>query len=190
MTIKKPSSEEGFFRGEPMERFDLYDKEGRFLERTAQRGEALADHEFFLVVHVWVEDDKGRFLIQKRAKRTDATYGLWATTTGIPHAGETPRQAALREMDEELGVELDFDELEELGRILTQGKDRLNTITFVYRVQKNIEPARLTPAPAEVKDVDLATLDEILALVHEGKFWDYADILLEKDYFRLLKGRD
>ncbi len=172
-----------------MERFDLYDEEGRFLKKTARRGDSLAFDEFFLVVHVWIEDEKGWFLIQRRAKRTDDTYGLWATTTGIPKAGEKPRQAALRETKEELGLTLKPEGLEELARIKTKGKNRLNTITSVYRVKKRLDPAELSPDPAEVMDTRLAPLDEILALVEEGEFWDYADILLRKDYFCLLKGR-
>jgi 8-oxo-dGTP pyrophosphatase MutT (NUDIX family) len=60
------------------------------------------------VALVLTSDDEGRacFLITRRASRLRSHPGQWALPGGRLDAGETPEQAALREVDEEVGVAL------------------------------------------------------------------------------------
>jgi 8-oxo-dGTP diphosphatase len=63
-----------------------------------------------LVVAVAILDRDGRVLMQRR--RQDAVHGgLWEFPGGKVEAGETAEMAALREIDEELGLSLDASEL-------------------------------------------------------------------------------
>ncbi|GAB4389862.1 MAG: NUDIX domain-containing protein [Thermodesulfovibrionales bacterium] len=57
------------------------------------------------VVHVLVFNLKGELLLQKRSMRKDVAPGRWDTSVGgHVDPGETPHKAALRELEEELGV--------------------------------------------------------------------------------------
>lgn len=57
------------------------------------------------VVHVLVFDAKGRLLLQKRSMRKDTEPGKWDTSVGgHVNPGEEVMAAALREMEEELGI--------------------------------------------------------------------------------------
>jgi 8-oxo-dGTP pyrophosphatase MutT (NUDIX family) len=55
------------------------------------------------------EDERGEtaFLLTRRAATLRGHAGQWALPGGRCDSGETPRQAALRELEEELGLRLD-----------------------------------------------------------------------------------
>ena len=57
------------------------------------------------VVHVLVFNDKGELLLQKRSMNKDVAPGKWDTSVGghVPN-GENLITAAVREMEEELGI--------------------------------------------------------------------------------------
>lgn len=57
------------------------------------------------VVHVLLFNNKGQLLLQKRAKTRDVAPGKWDTSVeGHVHSSESIRDAAYREMMEELGI--------------------------------------------------------------------------------------
>lgn len=57
------------------------------------------------VVHVLVFNRKGEVLLQKRSMRKDVAPGRWDTSVGgHVDPGESLREAAMRELEEELGV--------------------------------------------------------------------------------------
>ena len=74
-------------------------------ERVSHSGEGLRAAAVALVL---TSDEEGRacFLITRRASRLRNHPGQWALPGGRLDAGETPEQAALREVAEEVGVTL------------------------------------------------------------------------------------
>ena len=60
-------------------------------------------------VAVLVRDDRGRVLLARRAIEPRA--GLWDTPGGFLEPFETPEQAAVRELAEEAGVEIEVERL-------------------------------------------------------------------------------
>ena len=48
---------------------------------------------------------EGKILLGKRLKK-DSFYGLWCTFGGSVESGETPEQALIRELAEELGIRI------------------------------------------------------------------------------------
>ncbi len=58
------------------------------------------------VAHVLVFNGKGQILLQKRSMKKDVAPGMWDTSVGgHVDPGESPEEAARREMLEELGVQ-------------------------------------------------------------------------------------
>jgi len=169
-----------------MEYFDLYDEQGNYLHKTAMRGKILKDGEYFLVVHVWIENDDGEFLIQQRAKKSDPIPHQWAITSGIPDQGEGPLDAAVRETEEELGITLSKKQLNKRAQIVSD-HNRYNTITHVYHTYANIPLDAVTIDKKEVLRVKYATLGEILAMKEANEFWDYSRLLGVEDYFSILR---
>ena len=92
-----------------MELVDLYNEDRIPLGRTAERSGPKNPGELRLVVHVCVFDSQGRLLIQQRAKKKYVWPELWDVSIGGGvDAGETSRQGAEREFQEELGYRLDL----------------------------------------------------------------------------------
>ena len=87
------------------ELWDIYDADRNLTGRTVERGQAMKDDEYHLVVQIWVHNRNGEWLISKRAAEKDHPF-KWEPTGGAVVAGENSFQGALREVEEELGVVL------------------------------------------------------------------------------------
>ena len=73
-----------------------------------------------LVVAAVLTDSAGRFLFQQRDYKPAIAYkGRWSLFGGVVEPEETPRQAIIRELKEEIGV--DFKALKPLCDILWKG---------------------------------------------------------------------
>src|SRR6266436_1178767 len=107
-----------------------------------RRAVALEGRKAAAVALVLLPDAEGRgcFLLTKRAPTLRAHTGQWALPGGRMDAGETPEVAALRELDEELGLKLSGDKL--LGLL-------------------DDYPGALAPNPAEVARVHLVPLEAL-----------------------------
>lgn len=88
-----------------MEIWDLYD-ENRKVVGEHIRGEQLPDHRYHLVVHVWIRNSKGQYLISQRSAERKVHPLMWEGQGGSVLKGETSLQGALREVKEEVGVDL------------------------------------------------------------------------------------
>ncbi len=90
------------------ELFELVDEQGRKVGLATRRqchGNPKLIHQS---VHVHVFDPAGRLFLQKRSAAKDVQPGKWDTAVGgHMQPGETPEQAARREMEEELGIRPD-----------------------------------------------------------------------------------
>ena len=111
------------------------------------------------VALVLLPDAEGRgcFLLTKRAPTLRAHTGQWALPGGRMDAGETPEVAALRELDEELGLKLGGDKL--LGLLDDYPTRSGFVITPV--VFWADDPGALSPNPAEVARVHLVPLEAL-----------------------------
>ncbi len=90
------------------ELIEIVDAEGSVIgirERSEVHGDPSLLHK---VVHVLVFNDSGELLLQKRSMNKDVAPGKWDTSVGgHVSPGEELRTAALREMEEELGITCD-----------------------------------------------------------------------------------
>ncbi|MFW5893282.1 MAG: NUDIX domain-containing protein [Bacillota bacterium] len=168
------------------ERFDIYDKNGRYLNKSVPRGTRLAKGEYFMIVHVWIEREDGQFLIQKRAKKSDPIPHQWAVTSGLTAEGEAPKESAIREVKEEIGIDLAPSDLMHRARILSSGNS-YHTITHVYHAYRTVDTDTLELDEDEVLEVAYASLETILDMVEKGTFWDYNKLLGTHDYFSILE---
>jgi len=91
---------------------------GAMEKLSAHRGEGRLHRAF----SVFVFDDLGRTLLQKRAETKYHFAGLWTNACcGHPRPGETPVQAGRRRLTEEMGIEI---ELREAGVFRYHAEDR------------------------------------------------------------------
>ena len=80
---------------------------------TSTRGEVHANKLLHRAVHVLVFNKRGDVLLQQRSKLKDAHPGVWdSSVSGHLDSGEDYHSAAIRELDEEMGIrEIGIDEV-------------------------------------------------------------------------------
>lgn len=88
-----------------MEIWDLYDRDRNIIGEHI-RGEELPENGFHLVVHIWVKNSKGQYLISQRSESRKSNPLMWECCGGSVLKGENSLNGALREAKEEVGIEL------------------------------------------------------------------------------------
>jgi isopentenyl-diphosphate Delta-isomerase len=90
------------------ENVDLLDTKGNKTGRIVKKGEAHRNALWHTGAHVWIYNSNGEVLLQKRSMEKENYPGLWdISAAGHVSAGEKPKDAALRELNEELGIRTD-----------------------------------------------------------------------------------
>ena len=112
---------------------------------------------------IWIMSSKNQMLMTQRHPAKKAG-NLWEFSGGGVLAGETTKQAAIREIKEELGVIIDESELE----LLEVFKNR-NYFMDIFVVRKDIDLKELTLQLDEVVDAKYLSSDEIANMIAEGK---------------------
>jgi isopentenyldiphosphate isomerase len=159
-----------------MEIWDVLDRQGNSTGRTMVRGRDLLEGEYHLVVHIWILNDKGEFLIQKRADHLRLLPGLWAVTGGSAIAGEDGKTAAVREAKEELGIDVDM-----INMTLLRTIKRKNNFAQVWLVKQNISLRDVTLQAEEVSAAKWVDKEELEKMIKTGIFHNYGE-----DYFKTI----
>ncbi len=156
-----------------MELWDVLDENRNKTGRVHERGKPMAAGDYHLVVHVWIVNDNGEFLISKRTPNKPWP-NMWECTGGSAVTGDTSLSAALREVSEELGIQLD----PENGQLLlSRRRDGFDMPDFcdVWLFRQNIDIASVVLQEYETCDAKWATKDEILDMINKGEFVIFSD---------------
>ena len=86
--------------------WNLYDENMELLGKDHVRGEQLPIDGYHLVVHVWIRNSKGEYLIAQRSANRTTFPLVWECVDGSVIKGEDSLQGAVREAKEEVGVDL------------------------------------------------------------------------------------
>lgn len=97
-----------------MEYWDLYNYDGKKKNKIAIRGSKLADDDFHIVINVWIKNSKGEVLITQRNANKSHPL-MWECTGGSAQIGETSLDATVREVKEELSLDIDKSKLKLIG---------------------------------------------------------------------------
>lgn len=92
-----------------MEIWDLYNLERKVIGEHI-RGNELPEDGFHLVVHVWIKNSEGKYLMTQRSANKSSFPLFWECVGGSVLKGENSIQGAVREVKEEVGVEFRADE--------------------------------------------------------------------------------
>ena len=142
-----------------MEIVDVYDKRKEKTNKTSERGKQ-KEGEFGLSVHIWIMNKEGKFLIQKRTRSRKRFPNMWSLTAGAVDTGETSVEGAIREAKEEIGINIDKEELE-----LMLSMKRTNNFLDVWLVRKDIDIKDIIMQEEEVQEVKWVTKDELEEMI-------------------------
>lgn len=102
----------------PEESLALVTEEGKITTRSASKTDVHRQGLWHMTSHIYIFDSRGRLLLQKRSLQKSSSPGkLQVSVSGHVNADESPRQAALREGKEEVGIELDENRLREVSAV-------------------------------------------------------------------------
>jgi len=144
------------------ERFDVVTSDRRFLGKTSERGATLEDGEYHIVVMAVMINPEGKILITKRSKKKIGP-GKWECTAGSVVAGESSKDAMVREIQEEIGIEVEI--LADAPSAHYLEKDAIFDIWEVP-ITRKVED--LVLQAEEVDEARYAEIEEIESMIAAG----------------------
>lgn len=158
-----------------MELLDIYDNKGNKTGKVIKRGDKsvqLSENEHIAVAVIFIENNKGEFLMQKTSTEKG---GLFSSTGGHIDSGETPLSTIRREVEEELGINVDNDTIEEYGFILYD-----KPLRYMFYLKKDIDINDIKVQEEEVEYVKYMTKEEILKLIENKQITESHGIIFNK----------
>ena len=142
------------------ELFDVCDADDRVIGQ-APRGEVHARRLLHRAVHIFVFNSRGEFLVHHRSALKDE-YPLRITSSCSGHlnAGEDYDTAAVRELQEELGLRAPLEYL----AAFPAGLETANEHTRLYRTVTDDTPV---PDPHEIESLEWADLRDVARRIAE-----------------------
>ena len=95
-----------------MELLDVVDENNNLTGRQEDREVVHRDSLWHREVVIWIMNENGEVLLQKRSATKKSNPNKWGITAGHVDAGEEPLEVAKRETLEEIGLELKDNDME------------------------------------------------------------------------------
>lgn len=137
---------------------DVYDENKVKTEKKHIREDyILKANEYILVVEVLILNSKGEILLGQRSKNKNKNPLKWEATQGSVKSGENSVKAAARELQEELGIDV---QEEELNYVMTSKDDYEHTFKDMFWVKKDIDINEVKFTDGEVVDAKWVDINE------------------------------
>ena len=149
------------------ELIDVLNEDGTKTGKVVTRKEVHEKGLWHRIVVIAIIDKEGHILMQQRAKAKETNPEKWdVSVAGHVSAGQTSIEAAIREVKEEIGIDL---EEKDLQYMLTYQKGRkvkehfyANHIFDFYLVKTEvIDASKIKIQQSEVEQVKLCNLEEV-----------------------------
>ena len=158
-----------------MEFWDVLDKDRKPTGKKLMRGARMKEDEYHLVVDVWIQSSKGEFLISKRTE--NKTFpNLWETTGGSAVTGDDSLKTALKEVREELGLEL----VPVNGKLIFQcqrSEKQFPDFLYVWLFKQDFDISSVICQQDEVSEAKWSTKEQIIQMIGENIFFQYYNYL-------------
>jgi len=161
------------------ELWDLYTKYREKTGKDQVRGEPIPKGCYHLVVHVWIRNRLGQYLISRRSASRPTHPLMWECVGGSVLKGERSAEGAVREVKEEVGITLEPSAGKRLFTKLREAvdgkpfQDILDVWLFAYDGPPRLEQATTD----EVADCNWMSPSEIRQL------YDHGELVPSLDYF-------
>ena len=155
---------------------DTFDINGKFLgAKTRSFCHSENPGVYHKSVWIWIVNDNGEILVQKRAMTKKKSPGNWdMPSAGHIDAGESPIQGCVRETEEELGIKCKEKDFIFLKQFVNQ---RGWELVQVYLLKTNTKAEDMKLQTEEVECVKWLKYDEFVKLLYSDEFCNH-----EKSY--------
>lgn len=146
-----------------MEKVNVYNRNREITDKIKERN-SLEKGEYRISVHIWIINSKSELLIQQRSETSKKFPSMWAQTGGGVLAGETSKEAAKREAKEELGINVEDEELYYISSYV-----RTRDIVDVWLVKKDIDIDDLELQKEEVAEAKFVSFEDFDNMIKDKK---------------------
>ena len=148
------------------EYLEIYDENNQDLNQAVERNIVHEKGLFHREISVWILNEKNEFLIQKRASTKKNQPNKWALCAGHIDAGETEIEAALREVEEEVGIQnLKADDfiLYDIQKHVSKNTNDIinNHFKYCYILRTNLKENDFIIQKEELSEVKYITFEEL-----------------------------
>jgi len=158
-----------------MELIDILDEKGNKTGVVKTKTEVHRDGLWHLNAHIWCLNSKNEILLQHRSEEIETYPDMWdISVAGHISSGEDSQPGALREVKEEIGVDLDATDLKLIGRFKNQSV--LNNETYfdnefndVYLVKLDLDIDQLHLQKEELKALRWVPIAEFKKWIKEDR---------------------
>ena len=150
-----------------MEFFYIYTVSGQRTGRTAPKGTVCTGDDYYLGVHIYIFDSRGRFLLQQRAEDKAFRPSEWDIHMGHAMTGESSLETARRELAEELGVRFTPDQLLHVARTVWK---QSNHLVDIYFIQADLNETEFRLQEEEVIGAKWVEKEEMLSFVRSMSY--------------------
>lgn len=152
--------------------FEILDEKGNYTGKIETRAKCHKEGLWHKAVVVCIINSKEQVLLQKRSPNKRVWPNMWdATAGGHVLAGEFGFQAIIRETREELGIELNKNEMTFLGSSISRqvkGDVINNHFNEYYIVRKDLDETKLKLQKEEVSEVKWIDKNEIIERIKDN----------------------
>lgn len=155
------------------ELIEIYDESRKKTDIIKTKKEVHTHGYLHKTIHVWILDNQNRILIQKRSASKSTHPLKWdVSCAGHISAGETAEQAAVKEIYEELGLEIKEEDLKKITTLerkhfIDQIKDYEFYDVFFIRMDFRLDDVKIDPE--EVQEVDIMDAGEFFKEAEQNK---------------------
>ena len=148
--------------------FDIYDENRRFLGRSENRKTyKFKKGEYHIVADGYIFNSNNQLLITRRAPNKTFPY-QWEGSGGSVVAGEKSIDGIIREIKEEIGLDIEKNELVFYDQYKIED-EKSPRFRDVYIIKKDVDIKDLVLQEDEVMDAKWVTLDEYKAMLKNNE---------------------
>ncbi len=148
-----------------MELIEIVDKDGNFTGQIMDKEEAHDKNLLHNEVAVFIINDKKQVLLQKRSDNKRFNPNKWALCAGHVDAKESLESAALREIKEELGIDITTNDLKPFAKREFTIRDSNSHITYFYYTKSNLNEKDFIIQKEELSEVKWFDIDNVIDMI-------------------------
>ena len=148
-----------------MELIEIVDENGNYTGQIIDKEEAHDKNLLHNEVAVFIINDKKQTLLQKRSANKRFNPSKWALCAGHVDAGESLELAALRELKEEVGIDITKNDLKPFAEREFEIKESNSHITYFYYIKSNLCEKDFIIQKEELSEVKWFDIDKVIDMI-------------------------
>ena len=151
-----------------MEYIDIFDENNNPTGEIKEKTKAHEEGNFHRTAHIWIMNNKKELLLQKRSPTKKSHPNCWDISgAGHIRARETVIEGAIRELKEELGIEVKETDLKFISVVKSTKNPQNQEFGYVYLLESNNKIKDYVFEDDEVSEVKYVYFEDLEKMVED-----------------------